>query len=49
MHVDDAEMAARRAAWVKPKPKYTKGALAKFAKLTSGADTGALTDMNLDL
>lgn len=49
LHVDDAEIATRRAAWVKPKPKYTTGALAKFAKLTSGADTGALTDMDLDL
>ena len=49
LHVDDATLAARRAAWVKPKPKYTKGALAKFAKLTSGADTGALTDMDLDI
>lgn len=49
LHVDDAELAARRAAWVKPKPKYTTGALAKFAKLTSGADTGAVTDLNLDI
>uniref|UniRef100_A0AAR5NZU2 dihydroxy-acid dehydratase n=1 Tax=Dendroctonus ponderosae TaxID=77166 RepID=A0AAR5NZU2_DENPD len=34
-HVDEPEIAARQAAWIKPKPNYTHGALAKFAKLTS--------------
>ena len=48
-HVDEPEIAARQAAWIKPKPNYTHGALAKFAKLTSGAETGAVTDLNLDL
>lgn len=49
LHISDDEMAARKAAWVKPKPNYTTGALAKFAKLTSGADKGAVTDLDLDV
>ena len=48
-HVAEEEIAARQAAWTKPQPNYTHGALAKFAKLTSGAETGAVTDLNLDL
>ncbi|WP_333838431.1 dihydroxy-acid dehydratase [Acinetobacter schindleri] len=48
-HVSDEEIAARQAAWIKPKPNYTHGALAKFAKLTSGAETGAVTDLNLEI
>ncbi len=42
--VSDEDMKARVAAWVQPAPKYTRGALAKFAKLTSSASTGAVTD-----
>ncbi|TCM65075.1 dihydroxy-acid dehydratase [Acinetobacter calcoaceticus] len=49
LHISDDEMAARKATWVKPKPNYTTGALAKFAKLTSGADKGAVTDLDLDV
>ena len=48
-HVSENEIAARKAVWVKPKPNYTHGALAKFAKLTSGAEKGAVTDLNLDV
>jgi dihydroxy-acid dehydratase len=40
--VDDAELARRRAAWRRPAPNYTTGALAKYAALVSGADTGAI-------
>ncbi|HBG83429.1 MAG TPA: dihydroxy-acid dehydratase, partial [Acinetobacter radioresistens] len=49
LHISDEEMAARKAAWIKPKPNYTSGALAKFAKLAAGADKGAVTDLNLDV
>ncbi len=49
LHISDEEMATRKAAWVKPKPNYTTGALAKFAKLASGADKGAVTDLDLDV
>jgi dihydroxy-acid dehydratase len=34
---------------VKPQPNYRYGALAKFAKLTTGAEKGAVTDLNLDV
>jgi dihydroxy-acid dehydratase len=41
--VDDETLASRREAWVGPEPRYTKGALAKYAKLVGGADHGAIT------
>jgi dihydroxy-acid dehydratase len=44
LNVDDAELARRRAAWKPPAPRYTRGVLAKFAKLTSSASRGAVTD-----
>jgi dihydroxy-acid dehydratase len=40
--VGDAELARRRADWKRPAPNYTSGALAKYAALVSGADTGAV-------
>ena len=46
--VNDAVLAERRAKWVRPAPKYTRGVLAKYARLVSSASTGAVTDMNLD-
>lgn len=49
LHISNDEMDSRRAQWQKPQPKYTSGALAKFAKLAVGADKGAVTDLNLDL
>lgn len=45
--VSDAEIAKRRAVWVRPAPKYTRGVLAKYARLVSSASTGAMTDMDL--
>jgi dihydroxy-acid dehydratase len=42
--VDEDELARRRADWVLPEPRYTRGVLAKFARLVSGADRGAVTD-----
>ncbi|MEO8839287.1 MAG: dihydroxy-acid dehydratase [Herbaspirillum sp.] len=44
LNVADEEIARRRAAWVVPAPRYTRGVLAKFAKLTSSASKGAVTD-----
>lgn len=44
LNVADAELARRRAAWQPPAPRYTRGVLAKFAKLTSSASTGAVLD-----
>ena len=44
LHVDDAELDRRRAAW-KPRPPYaTRGVLAKYARLVSSASRGAVTD-----
>jgi dihydroxy-acid dehydratase len=44
LHVDDAEIERRRAAWVQPEPRYKRGVLAKYAKLVSSAAVGAYTD-----
>ncbi len=44
VNVSDEELARRRAAWTPPPPKYTRGVLAKFAKLASTASRGAVTD-----
>ena len=41
LHVDDEELARRRAAFVAPAPKHNHGVLAKYAKLVSSADKGA--------
>ena len=40
--VDDAELERRKADWKRPEPNYTTGAMAKYAALVSGADTGAV-------
>ena len=42
LEVSDEELAARRAAWVCPPPKVTEGYLARYAKLVSSADQGAI-------
>jgi dihydroxy-acid dehydratase len=44
LNVDDATIAKRKAAWKQPEPKYTRGVLAKFAKLVGTASKGAVTD-----
>ncbi len=44
LNVPDEEIARRRAAWKAPEQKYTRGVLAKFAKLASSASRGAVTD-----
>ena len=43
LNVPDEEIARRRALWVKPAPRYTRGVLAKFAALASSASKGAVT------
>ncbi|MDN7132823.1 dihydroxy-acid dehydratase [Halomonas sp. MC140] len=42
--LSDEELARRRAAWQQPEPRYTRGVLAKYARLVSSASTGAVTD-----
>jgi dihydroxy-acid dehydratase len=44
LNVDDAEIARRRAAWVPPQPRYTRGVLAKFAFNAASASAGAVLD-----
>ena len=44
LNVDEAELARRRAAWVRPAPRYTRGVLAKFAHNASSASSGAVLD-----
>ncbi|GAA5512966.1 dihydroxy-acid dehydratase [Deinococcus carri] len=44
LHVDEAEIARRRAAWVAPEPRYKRGVLAKYARVVSSAARGAVTD-----
>jgi dihydroxy-acid dehydratase len=41
--VDDDELDRRRAEWTEPPPKYTQGALAKYARAVGSADHGAVT------
>lgn len=45
--ITKAELTARLAKWKKPKPRYRRGVLAKFAKLTATASEGAVTDAGL--
>ncbi|WP_193210998.1 dihydroxy-acid dehydratase [Luteolibacter marinus] len=45
--VDEDAMKARRENWTQPPPRYTRGVLAKFAKLTTSASEGAVTDKYL--
>ncbi|MFT6864627.1 MAG: dihydroxy-acid dehydratase [Akkermansiaceae bacterium] len=40
----DADLEARRPDWVQPAPRYTRGVLAKYAKLVTSASEGAVTD-----
>jgi len=40
--VDDDELARRREGWAPPAPRYTRGVLAKYAKLVGSAAEGAI-------
>ncbi|MFO0819161.1 MAG: dihydroxy-acid dehydratase [Pirellulales bacterium] len=44
MHVDDAELARRRAAWKAPAYKATRGTLYKYIKSVKSASEGCVTD-----
>jgi dihydroxy-acid dehydratase len=44
LNVPDDEIARRRAAWTPPKPRYTRGVLAKYAAQVSTSSLGAVTD-----
>ncbi|MEE9411677.1 MAG: dihydroxy-acid dehydratase [Methylococcales bacterium] len=48
LHVDDQTIKQRQAKWTQPKPRYTRGVLAKYARLVSSASEGAVTDKHLE-
>ncbi len=44
LNISDAEMAERRANWVQPAPKFTRGVLGKYIRSVKPADEGCVTD-----
>lgn len=44
LNVPAKALAARRKKWKQPKPRYTRGVMAKYMKLVSTASKGAITD-----
>ncbi|OUC16450.1 MAG: dihydroxy-acid dehydratase [Alkalinema sp. CACIAM 70d] len=48
LNVSEDVLAQRKANWQPRAPRYTKGVLAKYAKLVSSSHLGAVTDMGLD-
>ena len=42
VRLSDAELAARKADWSPPKPRFTRGYLAKYASMATSASTGAV-------
>ncbi|MCG3196876.1 MAG: Dihydroxy-acid dehydratase [bacterium] len=49
LDIPKSEIKARRAKWKAPKPRYTRGVLAKYAGAVSSASLGAVTDASLAL
>jgi dihydroxy-acid dehydratase len=47
MDLPAKDIAARLKRWKQPKPRYTRGVLAKYAKLVNSAHLGAVTDADL--
>jgi len=44
LNVSAKELAARKKKWKQPRPRYTRGLMAKYMKLVSTASLGAITD-----
>jgi dihydroxy-acid dehydratase len=44
LNISDGELARRRAAWIRPEPRYRTGVLGKYARLVSSSSLGAVTD-----
>jgi dihydroxy-acid dehydratase len=42
LNVSESELATRKASWVEPEPKVKKGYLARYAKMVTSADRGAV-------
>ncbi len=47
LNVSEDELSKRKLAWQPPQPRYTRGVLAKYAKLVSSSSLGAVTDRGL--
>ncbi|HSQ75555.1 MAG TPA: dihydroxy-acid dehydratase [Bacteroidota bacterium] len=45
LHITDDELERRRAAWRPPQMRYTRGVMAKYAKVVSSSSKGAVTDL----
>jgi dihydroxy-acid dehydratase len=45
--IPDKELKARLQAWKQPKPRYTRGVLAKYAATVTSASEGAVTDKDV--
>lgn len=45
LNVEAQELERRRAAWVQPLPRYTRGVLGKYARLVGCSSQGAVTDL----
>src|SRR6476659_8511220 len=43
VEVSEQELQKRKAQWTAPKPRYTTGVMAKYARLVSSASVGAVT------
>lgn len=48
LNVPDDELSRRKSAWQPPAPRYTRGVLAKYARLVSSSSLGAVTDLHLN-
>ena len=46
LEVPEDEIKRRKDNWVRPHARYTRGVLAKYAKLVSSASLGAVTDLD---
>jgi dihydroxy-acid dehydratase len=49
LDVSTRELSQRQKGWKAPKPRYTRGVLAKYAHAVTSASLGAVTDLNLEL
>ena len=49
LNVTTRELAERKKKWRQPKPRYTRGVLAKYSNAVTSASLGAVTDLNLSV
>jgi dihydroxy-acid dehydratase len=49
LELSAGELRKRQKAWKAPKPRYTRGVLAKYAHTVTSASLGAVTDLDLSL